>query len=54
LRCCFGIGMPQPMTIGEISERMEVTRERVRQIRDRALRSLRTQMPLEDLQVYLN
>jgi DNA-directed RNA polymerase sigma subunit (sigma70/sigma32) len=42
------------MTIGEISERMEVTRERVRQIRDRALRSLRTQMPLEDLQVYLN
>lgn len=54
LRCFFGIGMNQPMTIGEISERMEVSAERVRQIRDRALRNLRTNMPLEDLKIHLN
>jgi len=33
---------------------MEVTTERVRQLRDKAIRTMRTSMPLETLRVYLN
>lgn len=37
---CFGIGMPQ-MTFAEIGEKLGMSRERVRQIRKKALRHLK-------------
>lgn len=39
LRSAFGIGCPE-MTLEEIGEKMDLTRERVRQIRERAVRKL--------------
>ena len=41
LRRAFGIGCPE-MTLEEISEHYHLTREHVRQIKDRAIRKLRT------------
>lgn len=37
----FGLGEKHPYSLDEISEKMELTRERVRQIKERALRKLR-------------
>ena len=37
----FGIGRKYPMTLGDIGEKMDLSKERVRQIRDRALARLR-------------
>ena len=42
LRCYFGLGEVKPMTLEEIGQTMGVTRERVRQLRNRALDKLRT------------
>lgn len=41
LRKSFGIGGDDPMTLEEIGKEMSVTKERVRQIRERALTKLR-------------
>ena len=41
LCCYFGIGMDYPMSLDEISRRFEITTERVRQIRDKALERLK-------------
>ncbi len=38
----YGIGFESPKTLQEISDIMEVSRERVRQVRDRALKRLRS------------
>ena len=40
-RLYFGIGREQPMTLEEIGQEYELTRERVRQIKEKALRKLR-------------
>lgn len=40
LRMRFGIGMPDPMTLSEIGEQEGLTRERIRQIENGALRTL--------------
>ena len=41
VRLYFGIGQEQPLTLDEIGQRYGLTRERVRQIKERALRRLR-------------
>jgi RNA polymerase primary sigma factor len=41
LRLYFGLGYEQPMTLEEIGERFNLTRERIRQIKEKALRRLR-------------
>jgi RNA polymerase primary sigma factor len=40
-RLYFGIGREHPLTLEEIGERFDLTRERVRQIKEKALRKLR-------------
>ena len=54
LRWIFGLDGDEPLTLQEVGDRMEVTTERVRQLRDKAIRTMRTSMPLETLRVYLN
>jgi RNA polymerase primary sigma factor len=41
LRLYFGFGGSEPLTLEEIGQRLGVTRERVRQIKERALSKLR-------------
>jgi|SRR5690349_11090315 len=45
VRMYFGFDGQEPMTLEQIGSRLGITRERVRQIRDRALRALRKTMP---------
>ncbi len=40
LKMYFGIGYPKPFSLQEIGEEMHISRERVRQLKDRALRKL--------------
>lgn len=54
LRWVFGFDGGEPLTLKEIGDRMEITTERVRQLRDKAIRKMRTGMPLDALKVYLN
>ncbi len=44
LRLRFGIGMPRDHTLKELAERFSLTRERIRQIEEKALRKLRFPM----------
>ena len=44
LRLYFGLDHEEPMTLEQIGATLGITRERVRQIRDRALRKLRPKM----------
>jgi RNA polymerase primary sigma factor len=41
LRLYFGLGDEEPLTLEEIGVRFNLTRERVRQIKEKALRRLR-------------
>lgn len=41
IRSYFGIGMDNPLTLEEIGEKFNLTRERVRQIKEKAIRRLR-------------
>jgi RNA polymerase primary sigma factor len=49
----FGIGVDHPMTLEDIGERFNLTRERVRQIKDKALSKLKTTSRSEILRCYL-
>jgi len=49
----FGIDMEHPLSLDEIARRMNLTRERVRQIRDKALERLRTVCDLNLLRGFL-
>jgi len=40
----FGVGYPEPMTLDEVGKHLEITRERVRQIQESAIRQIRTFM----------
>lgn len=42
IKLYFGIGAPHPMSLEDIGERFGLTRERVRQIKDKAINKLRT------------
>jgi len=49
----YGIGMEHPLTLEEIASRYEITRERVRQIKDKAIRRLRGNARSKVLKAYL-
>ena len=49
----FGIGIPQPLTLNEIALKYEITCERVRQIKDKAIRQLRMPVRSNRLREYL-
>jgi len=52
-RLYFGIGREHPLTLEEIGKRFDLTRERVRQIKEKALRKLRQRHRREDLQTHM-
>jgi len=49
----FGIGVDHPMSLEDIGERLNLTRERVRQIKDKAITKLRTTNRVNVLRTYL-
>ena len=53
VRCYFGLGGRQPMTLEEIGERFDLTRERVRQIKEKAIRRLKHTSRSKILMTYL-
>lgn len=53
VRCFFGIGNNQAMTLEEIGEKFGLTRERVRQIKEKSIRRLKTSVDCEALKAYL-
>lgn len=53
LRLYFGISCERPLTLLEIGERMSLSRERIRQIKNKAIRKLRYIHRREKLQPYL-
>ena len=53
VRLYFGIGREHSLTLEEIGDRFELTRERVRQIKEKALRKLRRQDKSEALKTFL-
>ncbi|MCA9783051.1 MAG: sigma-70 family RNA polymerase sigma factor [Calditrichaeota bacterium] len=53
VRLYFGLHREHPMTLEEIGERFNLTRERVRQIKEKALRRLRHASRSKNLKAYL-
>ncbi|MGC1516656.1 MAG: RNA polymerase sigma factor RpoD/SigA [Maribacter sp.] len=53
LKLYFGLGDEQPMSLMEIGEVFDVTRERVRQIKDKAIRTLQRKSNTQILRAYL-
>jgi len=53
IRLYFGIGVERPLTLEEIGERFNLTRERVRQIKERAIKRLRHVSRSRHLRSYL-
>ncbi len=53
VRMFFGLNEKPPMTLEEIGERFELTRERVRQIKEKAIRRLRLTTRSRMLKTYL-
>lgn len=51
--CYFGLDGNKPLTLEEIGEKFDLTRERVRQIKDRAISRLRRSTKSTDLRSYL-
>jgi RNA polymerase primary sigma factor len=49
----YGIGVDHPLSLEDIGERYSLTRERVRQIKDKAITKLRTTSRCKDLKVFL-
>jgi RNA polymerase primary sigma factor len=49
----FGIGMDHPLSLEDIGERFNLTRERVRQIKDKAINKLKTTSRCKQLKAYL-
>lgn len=49
----FGIGVDHPMSLEDIGERFSLTRERVRQIKDKAITKLRANNRCQTLRTYL-
>jgi len=49
----FGIGIDHPMSLEDIGQRFHLTRERVRQIKDKAITKLRTNSRSNSLRSYL-
>jgi RNA polymerase primary sigma factor len=53
IRLYFGLGQQQPLTLEEIGETFELTRERVRQIKEKATRRLKHTSRSKILKTYL-
>ena len=53
IRFFFGIGVDHPLTLEDIGERFKLTRERVRQIKDKAITKLRSTNRCKLLKDYL-
>jgi RNA polymerase primary sigma factor len=53
VRLYFGLGEQQPMTLEEIGETFDLTRERVRQIKEKAIRRLKHTSRCKILKTYL-
>lgn len=53
VRYFFGIGIDHPLSLEDIGERFSLTRERVRQIKDKAINKLRTASRCKLLRGYL-
>ncbi len=53
IKMYFGIDYERPYTLEEIGERLSLTRERVRQIKERALTRLRHQSRSQNLRLFL-
>ncbi len=53
IKLYFGIGVEHPMSLEDIGERFSLTRERVRQIKDKAITKLRTASRCQLLKTYL-
>jgi len=53
IRFFFGIGVDHPLSLEDIGERFNLTRERVRQIKDKAITKLRTTSRCHLLRTYL-
>ncbi len=53
IRLSFGIGRNQKATLEEIGDRFNLTRERIRQIKEKALRKLRGSKRSDKLKAYL-
>jgi RNA polymerase primary sigma factor len=49
----FGIGVDHPLSLEDIGEKFNLTRERVRQIKDKAITKLRTTQKTNLLRGYL-
>lgn len=49
----YGIGVDHPLSLEDIGERYSLTRERVRQIKDKAITKLRTTSRCKELKLYL-
>ena len=49
----FGIGIDHPLSLEDIGERFNLTRERVRQIKDKAIHKLKTTSRCKQLRAYL-
>jgi RNA polymerase primary sigma factor len=49
----FGIGVDHPLSLEDIGEKFNLTRERVRQIKDKAITKLKTQNRAKVLRTYL-
>ena len=54
IRTYFGIGVEQTKTLEEIGKELRLTRERVRQIKDKAIRRLRTVLGREKMRSLLD
>jgi RNA polymerase primary sigma factor len=54
LKMYFGIGHSQILTLDEIADKFELTRERVRQIKEKSIRKLRVHSRAELMRKYLN
>lgn len=54
IRLYFGLGNDRPITLEEIGKKMDITRERVRQIKEKALRRLRHRSRSAKLRKYLD
>ena len=53
LKMYYGIGLPNPLSLDEIAMKFNLTRERVRQIKEKSLRRLQNSCKREKLQSYL-
>lgn len=53
IRYFFGIGVDHPLSLEDIGERFNLTRERVRQIKDKAINKLKANTRSKLLKVYL-